>query len=50
MSMAFVILDGALAIEIHNDVMWVPHIVMLVLCALGLFIQRKSKSSRPKKE
>jgi hypothetical protein len=49
MSMAFVILDGRLALEMHRDVAFLPHIVMFVLCALGLLLPaRSSKGGRSK--
>lgn len=46
MAMAFVILDGALALEMHSDVAFLPHIIMLVLCAGGFFLPRKGRTRK----
>lgn len=38
MAMAFVLLDGKVSIEVHRDVYFLPHIIMVVLTLLGLFL------------
>lgn len=42
MSMAFVLLEWKTSIAAHRDVYFMPHIIMLVLCALGMLLPRAS--------
>ena len=48
MAMAFVILEARKSLEVHADVWFIPHIVMLGLCLAGPFLPKAGKPKEKK--
>ncbi|GAX78812.1 hypothetical protein CEUSTIGMA_g6249.t1 [Chlamydomonas eustigma] len=48
MAMAFVILDGKKSLEVHADVAFLPHIIMIGICALSPLVPRIKRASKDK--
>ena len=49
MSMAFVLLEGRKGLEVHSDVYFLPHVLMLVICLLGLIVPKPRKRDEKEK-
>ena len=50
MSMAFVILEGRKSLEVHADVWFLPHIVMVLICLAGVMVPRAPKEKKAEKK
>ena len=48
MSMAFVLLDGRKSLQVHLDVYFLPHVIMLVICLLGMIVPKPRRNEKEK--